>query len=82
MYANCVLWPHRERSDNVLEMQVSTLGKLGSYAEDNLYYNLTYLTPLSLPWHKRKSLPRDSRGFEPLDGYFLKKKEESGEFNQ
>ena len=44
MYANCVLWPHRERSDNVLEMQVSTLGKLGSYAEDNLYYNLTYLT--------------------------------------
>ena len=24
----------------------------------------------SLPWDKRKSLPRNSKGFEPVEGYF------------
>ena len=41
-----------------------------------------YYVSCSLPWDKRKSLPRNSKGFEPVEGYFDRttSAESSGKF--
>ena len=40
----------------------------GLYVRNKRKFQQLFLC--SLPWDKRKSLPRDSKGFEPIEGYF------------